>query len=85
MSSRPVRSVYHRETPRPRHLVGKRKLRLLRIFFRYSRVRDAYVLRGIGRHRGPVLRLKRNRRGVAPPVRKVNKTTSPAQGPRTTA
>ncbi len=48
-----------RETPRPRHLVGKRTLRLVKPFFRYSRVRDAYVLRGIGRYRGPVLRLKR--------------------------
>lgn len=48
-----------RETPRPRHLVGKRTLRLVKPFFRYSRVRDAYVLRGIGRSRGPVLRLKR--------------------------
>jgi hypothetical protein len=30
---------------------------LLRPFFRYSRVRDAYVLRLIGNSRGPVLRL----------------------------
>jgi hypothetical protein len=48
-----------RETPRPRHLVGKRTIRLVRPFFRYSRVRDAYVLRVIGRRHGPVLRLKR--------------------------
>jgi len=48
-----------RETPRPRHLVGKRTIRLVRPFFRYSRVRDAYVLRVVGRRHGPVLRLKR--------------------------
>jgi hypothetical protein len=48
-----------RETPRKRHLVGKRTIRLVRPFFRYSRVRDAYVLRIVGRRHGPVLRLKR--------------------------
>ena len=48
-----------RETPRRRHMVNRRTIRLLKPFFRYSRVRDAYVLRLIGRHRGPALRLKR--------------------------
>ena len=48
-----------RETPRRRHLVGKRTIRLVRPFFRYSRVRDAYVLRVVGRRHGPVLKLKR--------------------------
>ena len=56
-----------RETPRPRHLVGKRTIRLVKPFFRYSRVRDAYVLRVIGRHRGPVLRLKRPALRPRPP------------------
>jgi hypothetical protein len=32
---------------------------LLRPFLRYSRSRDAYVLRGIGAKTGPVLRLDR--------------------------
>jgi hypothetical protein len=53
----------HRETPRPRHPIGPRTLFVLRPFFRYSRVRDAYVLRGIGSRHGPVLRL------VAKPAR----------------
>jgi hypothetical protein len=32
---------------------------LLRPVLRYSRTRDAYVLRGVGRHVGPVLRMDR--------------------------
>jgi hypothetical protein len=53
---------FFREIPRPRHEVSRRQLKLLRPFFRYSRVRDAYVLRLVGRRRGPVLRLKSARR-----------------------
>jgi hypothetical protein len=83
MSARPVRSVYHRETPRPRHEVGKRRLWILRPFFRYSRVRDAYVLRLVGRYRGPVLRLKRNRRPLPTPVRDMSRNGNGAQGRRT--
>jgi hypothetical protein len=43
-------------TPRPRHQVPHWLLVLLRPFFRYSVTRDAYVLRVVGRRRGPVLR-----------------------------
>ena len=32
---------------------------LLRPFLRYSRSRDAYILRGVGSSRGPVLRVDR--------------------------
>jgi hypothetical protein len=39
---------------------------MLKPFFRYSRVRDAYVLRLIGRRHGPVLRLIR-RSSARPP------------------
>jgi hypothetical protein len=35
---------------------------LLKPLFRYSYGRDAFVLRGIGGSRGPVLRLERRRR-----------------------
>jgi len=40
---------------RPRHPVSRVKLAVARPFFRYSYSRDAYVLRGVGNHRGPVL------------------------------
>ena len=39
---------------------------MLKPFFRYSRVRDAYVLRLVGRRHGPVLRLIR-RSSARPP------------------
>ncbi len=58
--------VVFRETPRPRHQVGRRTLTMLKPFFRYSRVRDAYVLRLVGRRHGPVLRLIR-RSSARPP------------------
>jgi hypothetical protein len=48
-----------RTTPRPRREVPQILLRLLRPVFRYSTTRDAYVLRGIGNRRGPVLRPRR--------------------------
>jgi hypothetical protein len=44
-----------RTTPRPRHHVNPVVLALLRPALRYSYTREAYVLRGIGNHRGPVL------------------------------
>lgn len=44
---------------RPRHYVSRVTLALLRPLLRYSRSRDAYVLRGIGNTRGPVLRRDR--------------------------
>jgi hypothetical protein len=49
-------------SPRPRHQVPAPMLALLRPLFRYSEFRDAYVLRGVGQTRGPVLRASRGRR-----------------------
>jgi hypothetical protein len=40
---------------RPRRSISPLLLALLRPVFRYSLTRDAYVLRGIGARRGPVL------------------------------
>jgi hypothetical protein len=49
---------------RSRRYVGRRSLALLKPLLRYSYSRDAYVLRGVGRSVGPVLRLdRRERRG----------------------
>ncbi|HEX8857062.1 MAG TPA: hypothetical protein VF752_15825 [Thermoleophilaceae bacterium] len=45
-----------RTRPRRRHYVRTSVLRVARVAFRYSRTRDAYVLRGIGSHIGPVLK-----------------------------
>jgi len=45
-----------RTAERPRHYVSSLELALVKPFFRYSATRDAYVLRGIGRKRGPVLK-----------------------------
>jgi hypothetical protein len=45
--------------PRPRHDVPAPLLALLRPLFRYSEFRSAYVLRGVGHTRGPVLRSRR--------------------------
>ena len=39
---------------------------MLKPFFRYSRVRDAYVLRLVGRRHGPVLRLIRRSSARSP-------------------
>lgn len=47
---------------RPRHYVSGMTLVLLRPIFRYSLSRDAYVMRGIGNSRGPVLRRERRHR-----------------------
>jgi hypothetical protein len=44
-----------RTTPRPRHTVSPVVLALLRPALRYSYTREAFVLRGIGNQRGPVL------------------------------
>jgi hypothetical protein len=40
---------------RPRHAVGHATLLLLRPLFRHSYSRRAWILRGVGEHRGPVL------------------------------
>jgi hypothetical protein len=43
-------------TRRPRHYVARHWLLLVRPLLRYSRGRDAYVLRIVGGRYGPVLR-----------------------------
>jgi hypothetical protein len=48
-----------RTARRPRRYVARHWLLLARPLFRYSAVRDAYVLRVVGRRAGPVLRLDR--------------------------
>jgi hypothetical protein len=48
--------------PRSRHYVSSFTIALLRPLFRFSLSRDAYVLRGIGNSRGPVLRRERRHR-----------------------
>ena len=60
------RPRHTREKPRPRHGVGPKTLLVLRPVYRYSRVRDAYVLRVVGRRHGPVLKLVRKPTGQAP-------------------
>jgi hypothetical protein len=44
-----------RDVPRNRHQVNRVQLTMLRPLFRWSAGREAYVLRGIGAKRGPVL------------------------------
>ncbi len=48
-----------RTVRRPRRYIDRQWLILLRPALRYSRTRDAYVLRGVGHARGPVLRVDR--------------------------
>jgi hypothetical protein len=55
-----------RTTKRPRHYVARHWLMLMRPMLRYSTTRDAYVLRGVGRRTGPVLRLDRRPRRPRP-------------------
>lgn len=52
-----------RTVRRPRHYVGRHWLALMRPFLRYSRSRNAYVLRVVGRRTGPVLRADRRHGG----------------------
>jgi hypothetical protein len=51
-----------RSVGRPRRYVAEHWLLLLKPVLRYSTTRDAFVLRGIGNSRGPVLRLDRRKR-----------------------
>jgi hypothetical protein len=51
-----------RSAVRPRRYVARKWLLVLRPLLRYSATRDAYVLRAIGRTRGPVLRANRRHR-----------------------
>ncbi len=48
-----------RKVKRPRRYVARHWLLLVRPLLRYSAVRDAYVLRVVGRRMGPVLRVDR--------------------------
>ena len=48
-----------RTVKRPRRYIPRYVLLVLRPAFRYSAMRDAYVLRGVGRRVGPVLRPNR--------------------------
>jgi hypothetical protein len=48
--------------PRPRQYLSRVKIALLRPLFRYSKPRNAYVLRIVGSTRGPVLCRDRRRR-----------------------
>jgi hypothetical protein len=48
-----------RTVRRPRRYVARHWLLLMRPLLRYSSSRNAYVLRGVGRHVGPVLRVNR--------------------------
>jgi hypothetical protein len=45
-----------RQHPRPRHTVNPALLRALTPFYRYDTLRKAYIMRGVGRWVGPVLR-----------------------------
>jgi hypothetical protein len=49
---------------RPRHYVSPATLALIRPLLRYSSTRDAYVVRFVGNHRGPVIRRERRSRAV---------------------
>jgi hypothetical protein len=51
-----------RDNPRPRRTVPPSLLTLLVPAFRHSSTRDAYVLRGVGQHVGPVLTPRRPQR-----------------------
>jgi hypothetical protein len=48
-----------RTQQRPRRYVARYWLLLLKPVLRYSATRDAFVLRGVGRSSGPVLRVDR--------------------------
>ncbi len=48
-----------RSARRPRRYIARHWLLVMRPFLRYSGSRDAYVLRGVGRQLGPVLRQER--------------------------
>jgi hypothetical protein len=52
---------------RPRHYLAPTAVAVLRLLFRYSEGRDAYVLRLIGHSSGPVLKIDRRREQRALP------------------
>jgi hypothetical protein len=51
-----------RTQPRPRRYIAQYWFPVLKPVLRYSATRDAFVLRGIGRSSGPVLRPERRGR-----------------------
>jgi hypothetical protein len=55
-----------RTQQRPRRYIAGHWLLVLKPALRYSATRDAYVLRGVGRSTGPVLRVDRRHRGASP-------------------
>lgn len=57
-----------RTQPRPRRYIARHWFMLLKPVVRYSATRDAWVLRWLGRSKGPVLRVDRRarRRGLSP-------------------
>jgi hypothetical protein len=54
-----------RTTPRPRHHINPVAFALLRPALRFSYTREAYVLRVVGNHRGPVFVRTRAAEGPA--------------------
>jgi hypothetical protein len=66
MLSRTADDCQGRHDLRTRRYVGKHWLALLRPVLRYSYSRDAFVLRGVGRSLGPVLRANRRTRRQPP-------------------
>jgi hypothetical protein len=51
-----------RTVKRPRRYVARQWFALMRPLIRYSKTRDAYVLRFVGGNMGPVVRVDRRRR-----------------------
>ena len=62
-ATRPTLRSKTRSTARPRRYIHRFWLLLLRPLLRFSVSRDAFVLRGVGNHLGPVLRPDRRARG----------------------
>jgi hypothetical protein len=62
-----------RSAARPRRYIPRTWLLILTPGLRYSETRDAFVLRGIGSSRGPVLRPDRRRRRHRAPFEGVDR------------
>ena len=65
-----------RSSHRPRRYINPWLLATLKPALRYSDFRDAYILRGIGNHVGPVIRPERRRKQVEFPGRDRRTTLS---------
>jgi hypothetical protein len=70
-----------RTTRRPRRYIAEQLLVLMTPAFRYSRSRDAWVLRVVGSKTGPVLRI--DRRVAQRPFRGAERRQSAARHDRT--